>query len=448
MRVMKFGGTSVQDATAITNVINIVSSLKNEKIVVVVSAFSKVTDKLIDLYNSIGSEAYSEKLLDLEDLHKSVAYTLLGEAEQEVILKEFAELRTYANTNNTGIETKEAIVSKGERLSSAIIGLALAKAGIKVCHKDSTSLIATDENFGEANVDFPLTYSKIKDNFDSAFNEFDVIICGGFIAKSISGKATTLGRGGSDYSAAIYAGAIEANKLEIWTDVDGILTCDPRLIPNAKKISQMSYKEAGELAYFGAKVLHPKTILPAIEKNIPVIVKNTFNPNGTGTTIVANSKNIQTIKAIAFRKNITIINVTSNRMLGAYGFLAKVFEIFKANETSVDIVTTSEVSISLTIDDTKNLEKIKAELEQFSSVEISSNNAVISVVGDGIKLTAGIAAKFFGVLKGTNILMVSFGASEVNLTIMVQEADLEASVKLLHSEFFDLGLDSEIFDEI
>jgi len=448
MRVMKFGGTSVQDANAITNVINIVSSLKNEKIVVVVSAFSKVTDKLIDLYNSIGTNLYNDKFINLEDLHKAVAYTLLGEAEQEVILKEFAELKSYANSKSNSIEIKEAIVSKGERLSSAIIGLALAKAGIKVCHKDSTNLITTDENFGEANVDFQLTYSNIKDNFDLAFKDCDVIICGGFIGKSYSGKSTTLGRGGSDYSAAIYAGALHADKLEIWTDVDGILTCDPRLIPNAKKISQMSYKEAGELAYFGAKVLHPKTILPAIEKNIPVIVKNTFNPNGTGTTIVSNSKNIQTIKAIAFRKNITIINVTSNRMLGAYGFLAKVFEIFKANETSVDIVTTSEVSISLTIDDTKNLQKIKSELEQFSSVETSSNNAVISVVGDGIKLTAGIAAKFFGVLKGTNILMVSFGASEVNLTIMVKEADLEASVKLLHSEFFDLGLDSEIFDEI
>jgi aspartate kinase len=448
MRVLKFGGTSVKDAVAINKVLDIISKDKDSKIVVV-SAFSKVTDGLLSLCASIGTNEFEPKLNELIQKHKQVAIDLIDNVERlneviKFIENEFAKLLLQANAVTTN-KTKDLFASYGEMMSSYIINEAAKERGIKSINLNSIELIKTDSNFVEANIDSLSSYSLISNKYNELKDSVDLFIAGGFIASNYQGEPTTLGRGGSDFSGAIYAAALNAEILEIWTDVDGILTCDPRLINDVKRIKSLSYKEAGELAYFGAKVLHPKTILPAIEKKIPVVVKNTFNPENSGTYILDESENIKTIKAIAFKKGITIINITSNRMLGAYGFLAKVFDVFRDNKTSVDIITTSEVSVSLTIDDNINLANIVEELGRFANVELNHGNSVISVVGEGIRLTAGIAARFFGVLKGINILMVSFGASEVNLTIMVKDEDVEKSVKLLHEEFFSNNLDKEVF---
>ncbi len=448
MRVLKFGGTSVKDAVAINKVLDIISKDKDSKIVVV-SAFSKVTDGLLSLCASIGTNEFEPKLNELIQKHKQVAIDLIDNVERlneviKFIENEFAKLLLQANAVTTN-KTKDLFASYGEMMSSYIINEAANERGIKSINLNSIELIKTDSNFVEANIDSLSSYSLISNKYNELKDSVDLFIAGGFIASNYQGEPTTLGRGGSDFSGAIYAAALNAEILEIWTDVDGILTCDPGLINDVKRIKSLSYKEAGELAYFGAKVLHPKTILPAIEKKIPVVVKNTFNPENSGTYILDESENIKTIKAIAFKKGITIINITSNRMLGAYGFLAKVFDVFRDNKTSVDIITTSEVSVSLTIDDNINLANIVEELGRFANVELNHGNSVISVVGEGIRLTAGIAARFFGVLKGINILMVSFGASEVNLTIMVKDEDVEKSVKLLHEEFFSNNLDKEVF---
>ncbi len=281
-----------------------------------------------------------------------------------------------------------------------------------------------------------------------SFSENECVITGGFYGANDQGFVTTLGRGGSDYSAAIFASALKADKLEIWTDVDGILTSDPRLIKDTKLILKLSYTEAAELAFFGAKVLHPKTIYPAVNSQIPVTVLNTFNPENPGTNIIGLRSNIKMIKAIAFRKGITVINVNSFRMLGAYGFLSKVFEIFNDFETPIDLVATSEVNVSMTIDDDRHLNYIIEELEKFANVNIQKNQTIISAVGEGIRDTAGIAGKFFSALAGININLVSIGASDVNLSIVVNESDLDKAVVLLHDTFFRDVAHPEIFSNI
>ncbi|MFY8162346.1 MAG: aspartate kinase [Candidatus Kapaibacteriota bacterium] len=472
MKVLKFGGTSVKNAEAINNVYNIISN-QNDDIVVVVSAMSGVTDILVSLSESKNITFINERLSYLLDKHISEANKLnLDNKTINYIIKQIDELKLFLENNAENFNSKsyyDKIVSYGEVLSSFIVNSYFTSKSLNSFHLDSRNLITTDNEFGAANVLSDVTEHKINkainnilednkivktlgsvSNISSKnYNQNTIFVAGGFIASTIEGKSTTLGRGGSDFSGAIYAAMLNAEVLEVWTDVDGILTCDPRLIPNAKLISHLSYLEAAELAYFGAKVLHPKTILPAVERKIPVVVKNTFHPLSNGTAIFDRENNPKMIKAIAFRKKVTVINIVSNRMLGAYGFLNSVFEIFQQYKTSVDLVATSEVSISLTIENESKLTEIIYELNNFSSVTCTKNNAIISVVGEGIKQTAGIAARFFGVLSDINIYMVSVGASEVNLSIVVNQDDMENCVKKLHYEFFEKNeLDNSVFIEL
>jgi aspartate kinase len=269
------------------------------------------------------------------------------------------------------------------------------------------------------------------------FKDHDYIITGGFVGSDSTGRTTTLGRGGSDYSAAIFASLLHAERLEIWTDVDGILTADPRMIPEARLVQDVTYAEASELAYFGTKVLHPKTIFPSVEQNIPVCVMNTFHPDNSGTRILAKLNKGQGIKAITFRKNITLINIHSNRMLGAFGFLANVFEVFKKHTTPVDLVSTSEVSISVTIDSNEYLDRIIEDLSRIATTSVYSDKAIISAIGEGIRGDSGIAARFFAALDGIEISLVTMGASEINLSIVVNGDSLERAIRNLHFEFFE-----------
>ena len=452
---MKVGGTSVKDDTAIRRVISIVTG-KYRTAFVVVSAFSGITNQLVEIVRYLKNQELFDamRLLDsVFEKHHEVTNNLGLTSEVENFLKDkYAELKQLFFAldvlGEVSPKSTDYILAQGELLSSRIVFSAFTKNGHNTNFIDPRELIKTDSNFGEANVNFKETQKIFtslmkKPEFNSGY-----IITGGFVASNPEGQTTVLGRGGSDYSASIIASSIAAEGLEIWTDVDGILTCDPRLVSHAKIIRELSYEEASELAYFGAKVLHPKTIYPAIQKQIAVWVKNTFNPDNAGTKIIGEKSGKKLIKAIAFRKGVSVINVNSNRMLGAYGFLSMVFEVFKKYETSVDIVTTSEVSISLTIDDDINLDRIKSELSKFAKVTVRKNQAIIAAIGEGIRDTAGIAAKFFGVLKGINISMVSIGGSEINISIIVADKDLENAVKLLHTEFFSGNLDKNIFYEI
>jgi len=309
--------------------------------------------------------------------------------------------------------------------------------GLKAVFIDSRKLIHTDKNFNEGNIDFEITNQNTKKLVTSAFQGADVIVTQGFVASTLDGDTTTLGRGGSDYSASVIGAAIGADRVEIWTDVDGILTSDPRHIKNVKLIDSLSYEEASELAFFGAKVLHPKTIFPAVSAQIPVVVLNTFNTDSKGTTILKTNKDYKAIKAISFRRGTSVIQITSNRMLGTYGFLSKVFEIFNHHKTSVDIVTTSEVSVSLTIDDNENINDIINDLKKIASVKVSRNMGIVVAVGEGIRDTAGIAARFFGTLRGFNILMVSIGSSDINISIVMEQGEIIEAVQMLHNEFLN-----------
>jgi aspartate kinase len=269
---------------------------------------------------------------------------------------------------------------------------------------------------------------------------------GGFIGATEDGVTTTLGRGGSDFTAAIVGAGLQADEIQIWTDVDGMLTCDPTVCPNAHRVRTLSFREAAELAYFGAKVLHPATVAPAMEHDIPVRILNSRRPEVEGTLIVAHAvptRNV--IKAIATKRNIAVLNVQSLRMFMAYGFLERMFDAFARHETSVDMISTSEVSVSLTIDSTEHLAAVVGELRQFAEVTVSENAAIVCLVGEGIHGQSGIVSRAFAALREIDVMMISQGASALNLGFVVAERNVAEAVARLHGEFFR-ELDPEVFD--
>lgn len=438
MIVMKFGGTSVGNAGRISNICSIIKSQIKRKPVVVVSAVTKVTDSLIRLANESANGKGEDVLEQIRETHYEIIEKLnLDEYLLEDDFIELLELMNKTKSNERlNAEALDYFQSFGERFSSKIVAGQLNKIGVKSKAFNSWELgFLTNDEHGNAE---PLkeTYQNLRDKI-KRLNLVPVIT--GFIGKAKSGKITTLGRGGSDYTAAIIGAAINTDEIQIWSDVDGIMSTDPRAVKNAKTIEKVSFAEASELAYFGAKVLHPKTILPAMNKNIPVRVLNSFNPRNKGTLIVNKSKRSrQTVKAIAYKNNTTLISVESTRMLGAYGFLARIFEIFGKYRKSVDVISTSEVSVSLTVDNGKDVDNILNELKQISDVEVLKNKSIICVVGEGMKETTGIISKTFGILERNkiNIEMISQGASKINITFIVDGKDTNKAVRLLHKEYF------------
>ncbi len=454
LNVLKFGGTSVKDAIAFRKLLSIIMGKSGKKIVVV-SAMATITNTLVAIIDALETKQYVnayENIAYISNKHKSVAEDLDIEIQSSKYIDEVCgNLKKYIEATeilgDISPKTKDAILSIGELLSSYLVNEYFNSIDLYSKRIEPNLLIKTNSNFTEAEVDFRHTETECETILLPLLDETDLIITGGFVGSDLKGIVTTLGRGGSDYSAAIIASSINADSLEIWTDVDGIMTSDPRIVENACLVKRLTYREAAELAYFGAKVLHPKTIAPAVKKNIPVYVKNTFFPESGGTLILSKGSGSDFIKAIAFRKGITIINIDSKRMLGAVGFLSKVFDIFRQHSTSVDLITTSEVSISLTIDDKTKLEGIIHDLSGFADVDVAENKAIISVVGEGLRRTAGIAAKFFGSLEDINVQMISLGASEVNLSIVVSEEHLIEAVKKLHNRFFSEIRHPEIFEK-
>jgi aspartate kinase len=305
----------------------------------------------------------------------------------------------------------------------------------------------TDDCFGKGAPLMDQTTAKLEEAARPHLNAGRVVVMGGYIGSTLSGITTTLGRGGSDYSAAIAGAALNAEEIQIWTDVDGMMTTDPRIVPNAYKVREISFDEASELAYFGAKVLHPLTVLPAVEKNIPVYILNSRKPNGTGTRITREARPCRNlIKSIALKKGITVITVSSSRMLMAHGFLKALFDVFDRHRTSVDMVATSEVSVSLTLDSLSSLDAIVEDLKQLGDVEITSKAALVCLVGTNLKYTPGVARRAFGCLSDINILMVSHGASNINFSFIVDEKDATTTVQRLHADFFS-EVDPEVFEK-
>jgi aspartate kinase len=307
-------------------------------------------------------------------------------------------------------------------------------------------MMRTNDDFTRAAPQFEIAIPKLKEGFTAALAGGGAPVTQGFIGSAADGVTTTIGRGGSDYSASIIGAAMDAEEIQIWTDVDGIMTTDPRIAPEAAKVKIISFAEASELAYFGAKVLHPSALLPAIARNIPARVCNSRRPEIAGTSIVRSAPPSRAvIKAIAFKRSIAVINVTSDRMLMAHGFLSPLFAIFDRHETSVDMVATSEVSVSMTLDDTRRLDPIVADLQSLGKVSVERDAALICLVGENLKFTPGVASRIFSSIERINVSMISHGASAINVSFIVDGASVERAVRSLHREFFS-ELDEETFE--
>lgn len=455
MIVMKFGGSSVESAVAIQRVASIVKARVERRPVVVVSAMGKTTNRLLALAGLAAEGKQREALVQVEELkafHLAEASQVVLPAEMDwlrsILDEHFAELEhmvaEVAVVESFSPRMVDAVSAMGERLSSQIVALAFRFCGMKAVHVDSRSVIITDTRHTQAAPNFVRTNARLKEVVP-ALAEQHVVVMGGFIGSTLDGVTTTLGRGGSDYTGSIVGAGIDAEEIQIWTDVDGMLTCDPRIVPGGHLIKTISFEEAAELAYFGAKVLHPATVLPAVEKNIPVLVLNSRRPEVQGTRIVKEPppcKNV--LKSIACKTDITVVKIQSLRMLMAYGFLRRIFEVFDRYQTPVDMVTTSEVSVSLTIDNTTKLAEITEELERIAEVEVERHRALVCVVGDDIRGTPGVGARIFRALTGINVLMVSQGSSRLNFSFVIDSSDMKPAVEALHKEFFS-ELDPEVF---
>ncbi|MCA1622770.1 MAG: lysine-sensitive aspartokinase 3 [Acidobacteria bacterium] len=446
--VMKFGGTSVQDAEAFARVAEIVESQKDLSPIVVTSAMSKVTDALIYAFETAKKGDSQTAFASLDphfERHAQVSQNLTGEEQQKSFLielnlakEELFDLLLRAERRSLPLSMlKDAIISYGEQLSSRLLAEVCKAKNLNARQIDSRRLIVTDDEYGAATPVWNETENLVKLELEPLIEADEITILGGFIAASRSGETTTLGRGGSDYSAALVGAALQAREIQIWTDVTGVLTCDPRVCSEARTIGTLSYEEASELAYFGAKVLHPKTIQPAVDFSIPVRVCNSHEPREKGTMILPSSaETARKVKSIAHKTGITILRISSARMLGSYGFMAALFQVFERYRTVIDVISTSEVSVALTLDNTASLENIINDLKRLGAVEVEADHAVVCVVGEGLRESSGLAAKIFSTLEDINISLISHGASSVNMTFVVKEEKVGEVIKRLHNEFF------------
>lgn len=450
MIVMKFGGTSVESAEAIERVAKIVASRRQKLPVVVVSAMAKVTDQLVTMGQLAASGDFDASLQlfqGMRERHFSTAHGLLGAKRAASLTPKleahFSELENFLRGLSAVRELtprgNDYLLSFGELLSSLIVADAFTIRGLNAAWVDSRACLVTDATHTRAIPQMAETREKSKKKIVPLLSRKRIPVMGGFIAATAEGVPTTLGRGGSDYSAAIIGAALDADRIEIWTDVEGMMTTDPRLCPEAKTIRQISFNEAAELAYFGAKVLHPATLLPAIHKNIPVYVLNSKNLKSTGTEITAQAPRSRDVfRAITAKTGVSIVNVVASRGIMVHGFLRSVFEALDRHSTSVDIVAISEVSMSFTMESKRLPKALLAELEDIADVTCDDKQAIVCLVGEDIHGKPGIAASVFNTIAeaGVNIRMISQGASELNISFVIQESDVPRAVRHLHAQFF------------
>ena len=457
MIVCKFGGTSIQDADALMRLARIIEARRDLQPVVVSSAMGNTTNKLLDIARTaaLGKQQHALNLLaELEESHFREAQKLGIAASEDRVsqeihsyLEEMKDLvKGLAALGELTPRVSDAMASFGERLSTVIITQVLENQGIPAQLMDARKCIITNDNFVNAVPFSDESEEAILKHLLPVIRENKVPVFQGFIGSTRDGVTTTIGRGGSDHSASLVGAALNAEEILIWTDVDGILTTDPRMVPEAHRIKEISFNEAAELAYFGAKVLHPATILPAVRKKVPVRVLNSTKPDQEGTIITDEIRYCENpVKAIAYKKGITVMNVTSTRMLMAYGFLKRIFEIFDHFKVPVDVVATSEVSVSLTVDETSALWDIVTELKKIGDVNVEGSKAIVCCVGDNLRNTPGVAYTIFSALQDVNIQMISQGASSINITFVIDEDRLTEAVQGLHDSLFR-EIDPRIFE--
>lgn len=436
-------------ADAIGQVIGIVKKTQRDQRIaaVVVSALSGVTDKLIEVaaIASRKDASYKKILSELERRHFALLDELVSSRNRERAREVIERTFRYLTEAVTGValmrdlspQTLDYVVSYGERLSAHVLVEALNDRGIACEYLNARKVIRTDDHFGAAHVDFTATNARIRNYFRS-HRKLQIVT--GYIGATKDKKTTTLGRGGSDYSAAIVGAALHARVIEIWTDVSGVYTADPRLVKNARVVPELAFEEAGELAYFGAKVLHPKTILPAMREKIPVRVLNTFRPRDKGTTIVSSfserKSKSHSVEALTFKRNVIIVHLQSPEFFDANGLMARIFEIFDIHRTSIDLVATSVAGVSLTIDSDRHLPHILRDLAKFGDVTVERGKAILCAVG-GSENAARVAGKMFTVLgkHGIPVELISRVASGVSTTFVVREQDAENALAVLHKEY-------------
>jgi len=450
MIVMKFGGTSVEDAPAIERVAEIVRSRAADDPVVVVSALARVTDQLLGAGKAAASgdrERALDLLAGLRQRHLQTASELLSGTDLfklqpalETSFNLLQELLTgVATLRELSPRSTDCLLSFGELLSSEIVSAALVARGLETEWVDARECLITDNSHTRAVPLVAETRERLEAQLRPLLERQAIPVMGGFIGSTVDGTPTTIGRGGSDYSASIVGAAMEAARIEIWTDVPGMMTTDPNLCPEARLIPEISFDEAAELASFGAKVLHPATLLPAIEKNVPVYVLNSRDPAGAGTCIRAHVPgNHHPVRAIAAKRNTTIVNVAGERAWMPRGFLREVLAVFDRHECQVDIVASSQVRISLAVEAGSVAPELLADLERLAEVSCEPRQAIVSVVGENLRGRQGIAASVFGSVAaaGVNVRMISQGASEINISFVIQEEDVPAAVRRLHSDLF------------
>jgi aspartate kinase len=444
--VLKFGGTSVGDAEAIDRLVRHVSAARARGgALVIVSALSGVTDRLFQLANAAtaGHEAaVATAISELHERHVRVAHEVVPEPESliHLITRQLAELHNLLHAvvtlKDASPRTRDAIASFGELLSSRIVEAAAHAAELPAVWVDPRQVLVTNDTFGCALPLMDDTLAAVRQHLAPHFAQNLIPVVGGYVGATKDGVTTTLGRGGSDYSAAILGASVDASEIEIWTDVDGMMTADPRIVPSTHVVPRLSFDEASELAYFGAKVLHPSTILPAVSKSIPVRILNSRRFDGDGTLITATSPVDEPLAALACKRHITVVDITSTRMLMAYGFLRRVFEVFERCRTPIDVVCTSEVSISVTVDDDRRLEEITGELAAFADVRVERDMAILCAVGDGLRRDSHLASRILGSLEQFPLRMVSQAASRRNVTVVLQDSAAAAAMVHLHGIFF------------
>lgn len=454
---MKFGGTSVANFEAITRTIFIIGGRLDQKPVVVVSALSKVTDLLYKISDAAAAKDLPqtrELLCQLRKRHIDLTEELLAQS----MLKEEAVARVnelcdslegiamaVCSLGELSDRNKAVIISTGEYLSSTIISYAMNAKGIRTKWIDARTMMITSESYLKGEPDMDAIAATVPGVVADAYQGMDAVITQGFVGVTSEGRPTVLGRGGSDYSASLIGMAVDAEKIEIWTDVDGVRTADPRYVPNTKSLEQISFEEAAEMAHFGAKVLHPLTIEPAVRKNIPIYVLNSMNPSGKGTAILRNELIEDGVKSVSFKENIRVINIFSTKMINTSGFLRRVFEIFSESKVSVDLISTSEANISVTVDASQNIDAVVAELSEFADVIVDDDKSQVSVIGKNIVKLNGMLKKTFTPLKKCNVYMISQGASFVNISFVVDREELNEVVCGLHHHLFEQPEELETF---
>jgi aspartate kinase len=453
MIVIKFGGTSVGDADRVANAIDIVAERRHLKPVIVVSALSGVTNDLVAASEAACAQdpkRVADIIANIRRRHEDVALRLVQQKSDflESFIRQLDKQIEEVDTILRGIallaeitpRARDKVMSIGEKLSSVLFAYTMMMRTLPGEHVPAEDVVRTDDRFGGATPIMKETREQAQRVLMPLLERNRIPVMGGFIGRTEAGATTTLGRNGSDYTAAIVAAAIGADEVQIWTDVDGLLTCDPRLVPGARVIDRLSFEEAAELAQFGAK-LHPRTLEPAVEANIPVRVLNTHNPSSPGTLITRTTDAPSGPRSIARKKGVTMVHVTSNKMLGAHGFLARFFAVFEQLAISVDLIATSEVSVTVTVDEKHEMQELVRRLRAIADeVELIDNQCIIAIVGQRLMTDARVGARVLDALHDMPVKMISLGRSGLNLSIVVDDARADAAVKAVHHALFETAV--------